>query len=90
MPGGKTAVVRREHLHAVLFAIGTEEDQRNLVPQHLTTVRNYETILGITATKDIRKGEKINVSVKIPIPVDGKDVITKYGGERGIKSPYKI
>lgn len=90
LPDGKVSVIKREHLNAVLFAIGTEEDQRDLVPQHITTIRNYETVLGITATKNIAKGEKINVSVKIPIPVANQEVVTKFGGSKGIKSQFKI
>lgn len=81
-PNGQTALVKREHLHGVLFSIGREEDQQKLVPQTLTRIRNYETMLGITATKNIAKGEKINVHVKIPIPLTQDDV---YAGARSSK-----
>ena len=89
-PDGTIALFRREHLNAFLFAIGTEENQRDLIPQKLTSIRNYETILGITAHKRIEKGEKINVKVKIPIPIDSQEVVTKLGGKSGIKSKLKI
>lgn len=74
-PSGDTSVVKREHLHAILFAIGKEDDQKKLIPETVTRIRNYETVLGITATKDISKGEKINVHVKIPIPLSQDDVL---------------
>ncbi len=60
------AVLRREHLSGLLFMIGTDKEQRDLIPQRIEQVNRFETILGITATKDIRKGEKINVRVSIP------------------------
>lgn len=72
-PDGKEALIKREHLHSVLFAIGKAEDQVNMVPQVHETIRNLETVLGITATKDIHKGEKINVRVKIPIPMGKRE-----------------
>lgn len=79
-PGGDTALVKREHFQAVLFALATEDDQRKMIPETVTRIRNYETVLGITAKKDIRKGEKINVAVKIPIPLTQDDVLA--GGDK--------
>lgn len=89
-PDGTTATIKREHFIAFCFAIGSEEDQQALIPQKVTSVRNYETMLGITATKNIAKGEKINVRVKIPIPVSEEEIISGMGGKRGIKSPYTL
>ena len=80
-PDGSMATVKREYLHAVLFAIGTEEQQRKLIPQTITRVKNYETTLGITASKDIMKGEKINVRVKIPLPAMEQEVISEMKTE---------
>lgn len=70
-PDGSESYIKREHLHSVLFAIGKREDQINMVPQKTETIRNYETVLGIKATKHIEKGETINVRVKIPMPIPG-------------------
>lgn len=75
MPGGKTAVVKREHFQAIVFAMAKSEDQHKLVPEVLTRVKVYETTLGITATKDIRKGEKIVVPVKFDIPISQEETI---------------
>lgn len=74
-PDGKQTLVKREHLHSMLFAIGRPEDQAKLVPSKLETIRNLETVLGIKATKNIEKGEMINVRVKIPIPLTTDEVI---------------
>lgn len=74
-PNGDEAIVKREHFHAILFTISEQAEQRKMVPQTITRIRNYETILGITATKKIERGEKINVHVKIPIPLTQDDVL---------------
>lgn len=60
------AILRREHLAGLIFMLGTDEEQRKLIPQKVIETNRFETVLGITATKDIRKGEKINVRVSIP------------------------
>ena len=74
-PDGSTDYVKREHLYSFLFAIGRPEDQRKIVPQKLTKVRWYETVLGVKATKDIRKGEMMNFPIKISIPSVEEEVI---------------
>lgn len=67
-PNGDEALVEREHLMAVLFAIGDDDQQRKLIPQKIQVIRKYQTVLGIKATKDIKAGEMINVPVDIPLP----------------------
>ena len=76
-PNGSKGYLKREHLMSVLFAIGRSEDQRNLIPQKLATIRKYKTILGITAKKDIKRGEKINVEVDTPLPPIEQEIITE-------------
>lgn len=73
-PNGAVATIKREDFNAILFLIGTPSQQRDLVPQKVTTIRNIETTLGIKATKNIQKGEMINVPVKIPVPYDSQIV----------------
>lgn len=96
---GKVSYVDRDHLIAAIFTIGTEDQQSKLVPHAIQEIRNYETILGINANKDIKKGEKINVRVRIPLPLTGEQISllgAKVGGEGKaptkenlISSPYK-
>ena len=66
--GDKKAVVRRQHLNSLMFMMGSTEDQRKLIPVKHQTTTMYETDLEIQATKDIKKDEKINVHVNIPLP----------------------
>ena len=74
-PSGDETYVDRKELHGFLFLIGRRLDQEQLIPQRQQTIRNLETVLGIKATKDIKKGEYINVPVKIPIPLGESEFI---------------
>lgn len=67
-PNGKSAIIKREYLNQILFAIGNPEDQKKLIPQNFETVHWRETVLGIKATKDIKKDEMINFPIKISFP----------------------
>ena len=74
-PDGTTSHVERKLLNELLFAIGKSEDQQKLIPQVNRKVRWYETVLGVRATKDIRKGETINFPIKITLPSIEEEVI---------------
>jgi len=74
-PDKKTAFIDRDKLMSFLFMVGTPDQQRDLIPQTLTMVREYQTVIGIKATKDIRKGEDIVVPVKFDIPISKEEVI---------------
>ena len=74
-PDGSQHFVKREDFIALLWVIGREEDQQKMVPQKLTTVRWYETVLKIKAKKDIHKGEDIICPIKLTLPADEKQVI---------------
>lgn len=76
-PDGTQSVIKREHLHEILFSIGTEEQQRELIPQIQTEVEWYETVVGVKATKNIAKGEMMNFPIKISLPARKKEVIGK-------------
>ena len=80
---GKEVFVKKENLYTMLFAMGSPEEQQKMVPQKVTKVRAYETVLGIKATKDIHKGEVIRFPIKIDLPPIEEEVI----GE--LKQEYK-
>lgn len=65
---GETLFVRREDLNQILFAIGDPESQKKLIPTKVVPVHWRETVLGIKATKDIKRGEMINFPIKISFP----------------------
>ncbi len=72
---GKEAFIKREYLNAFLFAISKEEDQQKMIPQTLTKVKWYETVVSVKAQKDIRKGENITFPIKLSLPAEKKEVI---------------
>jgi hypothetical protein len=85
--GDKIAYISRNDLNQILFSIGTPEIQRKLIPQTIIKKKWYETVLGITAQKDIKKGEKINCKVRIDLPSTEEEIIgeIKNLSRRGIK-----
>ena len=83
-PNKDVAYIKRDELMAFLFAIGRPEDQRKMIPQRIRRTRWYETVIGVKATKDIRKGEMMNFPIKISLPDVSEEVI----GE--IKKDYII
>ena len=74
---GKEYFVDRNLFLEFVFAIGRPEDQQKMIPQTITNVKWYETILGIKATKDIHKGEMINVPIKLTLPTQERDTISE-------------
>ncbi len=82
-PDGKCIFVKREHLNAILFAIGKEEDQRKMIPLKLSHVKWYETTVSIKAKKDIHKGENITFPIKITLPSVEQEAISEIK-RRGI------
>lgn len=76
-PNGDKVVVDRNGLNAMLFAMGNRTEQMKMIPQVETRSRHYETVLGITAKKDIRKGEQIVVPVSIALPTFEEEVIAE-------------
>lgn len=73
---GKEAYVTREDLLQFFFAIGTPEQQQKLMPQTLTKMRWYETILTVKAHKDIRRGEEVTFPVKLSLPPIEDEVVS--------------
>ena len=73
----KEYFIDKKILLEILFVIGKPEEQQKMIPQTLKKVKWYETILGIKATKDIRKGEMINVPIKLTLPTEERDIISK-------------
>jgi hypothetical protein len=64
----KEAFIKREHLKNLLFYIGEPTTQMKMGKQILGRSREYETVIGITAKQDIKKGERIVVPLKLRLP----------------------
>jgi hypothetical protein len=86
-PDGKISYIKRDDLNQILFSIGTPADQRKMIPQTLTKVKWYETVLSVKANKDIRKGEQITFPIKLTMPATEEKIV---GEVKGNKSKFII
>ena len=69
----KEFYIKREDLKNLLLYVGDSKVMMSLSPQNINRSREYETVVGITAKKDIRKGERIVVPISLRLP-DIQDV----------------
>ncbi len=76
-PDGTESFVKREYLNALLFAIGSQEEQRKLIPQTITRVKWYETVVSVKAKKDIPKGDLITFPIKLSLPSMEQEAIAE-------------
>lgn len=77
-PGGKTAFIKKEHLHALLFALGTPDEQQKMIPVKLTQVRHWISDLYLTMTKDVKRGDIVKTKVDITLPSVSEEVIGEF------------
>lgn len=73
--GKKTAYISKDELNALIFIIGSRNEQRKMIPQKLTKVRHYNTFVNIMATRDVKRGEIIRGPVTITIPAVSEEII---------------
>lgn len=77
---GHDAVIDRDQLWTILFMLGSAEEQEKLVSPFMkqTSVTKYFKMIGVTTTRDIKKGETINVPLDFTYnPESGKITIGK-------------
>lgn len=80
-------VLSREHLYAILFIVGSAEEQEKMISPFLkkTQVKKYFKMIGITATKNIQKGELLNVPLEFTLNPDTNQVIIGKGSMGAIR-----
>lgn len=78
---GQTAVVSREYMWAILFMFGSAEEQGKMAAPFLkrTQVTKYFKMIGVTASKDIRKGEMLNVPLEFTYNPETHQIILNKG-----------
>lgn len=78
---GKEAVIDRDQLWSILFILGSAEEQEKLVTPFMrqTKVSKFFKMIGITASRDIRKGEFINVPLEFTLNPETNRVIIGKG-----------
>lgn len=80
-PSGEECYVKRESLMSVLFLMGTPEQQRKMIPQTLSKVRWYETVVSVRAKNDIAKGQLITFPIKLSLPTIQEEIIRETTAE---------
>ena len=76
-PNGDQVFIDKKHLLELLFAIGSPEEQRSMIPQKIQRTRLYQTMIGVRAKKDIKQGEMINFPVRITLPTFEQEAIAE-------------
>ena len=79
--GDKTAVVDRQQLWGVLFMLGDASEQEKLISPFVkqTKIHKYTKMIGITTTRDVRKGEMINTLLQFSLNPENNTIIVGKG-----------
>ena len=70
----KKAIIALGDLRSIIFGLSDPKAQRDLLPIQMVTQRRYQTVLGVKASKNIKKGEMVNFKVDIPLPPIEKEI----------------
>lgn len=78
---GEDAVVSREHLWGILFMLGNAEEQERMASPFMkkTLVKKFFKLIGVTTTRDIKKGEVINVPLDFTFNPDDNSIVIGKG-----------
>lgn len=67
-PDGTKGYMKKDHLFAMLFAMGSEREQEKIVPQTITKTRHYITDLWIKVPSGAKGGDTLKTRVNISLP----------------------
>jgi len=81
MIGDTEVVVSREHLWGILFMLGDAEEQEKIVTPFIkkTIVKKFYKMIGVTTTRDVKKGEQIHVPLEFTLNPSNNQVIVGKG-----------
>jgi len=84
---GKDAVIDRDQLWTILFMLGSAEEQEKLVSPFIkqTTVQKFFKMIGIQASRDVKKGEFLNVPLEFTFNPETNKVVIGKGNLGAIK-----
>lgn len=85
--GDKTAILKKEQLWTILFLLGDEKDHELLISPFvkLRKVVNYHKLIGVTALKDIKKGEAINIPLAFTLDTSTNRIIVGKSNAKSIE-----
>lgn len=88
---GHEAVVSREHLWAILFMFGSASEQTKMVSPFMkqTNVIKYQKMIGLTTTRDTKKGEMINTLLEFTLNPDTNQVIIGKGSDYQLRKAVR-
>lgn len=76
-PDGTQAYTKRDFLNAMLFVIGSPEEQSKMIPQTLIHKRRFTGLVCMKAKKDIARGEDIIATCFHDLPDFEERIISK-------------
>ncbi len=84
-------VVDRDQLWSILFILGSSKEQEELVSPFIkrTIVTKYFKMIGVTATKDIKKGETLNIPLEFTYNPENHQIIIGKGSVSEIEKRLK-
>lgn len=84
--GDLTAVVKKDHLFGIMFMLGDEDQQAALLGRYVKKypVTKFFKMIGITTTKQIQKGEMINVPIEFTYNPETNQIIIGKGNLRSM------
>ena len=86
--GDKTAIVKKDHVMAILFMLGNAQEQERIITPFIkqTRVTKFNKMIGITTTRDIGKGENINIILEFTLNPDTNVITIGKGTKFGLRT----
>lgn len=88
--GSETAIIKISELYGFMFVIANAEQQEQLMPVKQTTVRKIRKRHIVEVTKDIRKGQKLNVRCETNVPVEVWEGMRGMLGRKEVKRQTSV
>jgi hypothetical protein len=87
--GDKITYIALGDLRTILFACSDTESQKKMMPVQMITQRRYQTVIGVKAKENIKKGAMVNFKVDIPLPPIEKEIMMEAARQikKGIIRP---
>lgn len=84
--GNALAVVDREQLYALLFMVGSKAEQDKMVDPFVkrTSVEKFTKMIGVQTSRDVRKGELIELLLEFTYNPETKLITIGKGSTHGL------
>lgn len=84
--GDKVTIVKKDHLLSILFMLGSAKEQEAIISPFIkqTRVTKFTKAIGITTTRDIKKGEPINITLEFTLNPETNQIVIGKGSRFGL------